>query len=110
MTKGVKNTQRADGNITYAILYLAIAYPRPLTFNLLRDTHASWPKLRKALEERARNFPSPRNINELATYACMAEDSAAYFRIRPFLKSVVPDVWMTNCSPDLCDRRFLKRA
>lgn len=104
---GVKNTKASEDNIAYATLYLGVAYRRGDTFDLFRETKISWLNLKWALETRASKYPSPDNLNESASLACVAGDRAAYIKIRPHVRLIIPQLWRSNFSPDLCDRKFL---
>lgn len=108
VTMAADNTTNIDGGIGYATLYIEAVSGKRQYIHLFAQTQATWSKLRSALEERARRFPSQSNINELAAYACVAGDEKVYLNTRPRLNYIVPEAWPNNHSPDLCDRRFLK--
>jgi hypothetical protein len=110
ITMAADNTRDVDGGIAYATLYIETMRGRGRYINPFAQTRAIWSRLRNALEERARRFPSQSNINELVAYACVVGDEKVYLNTRPRLKYIVPEVWPNNHSPDLCDRRFLKSA
>jgi hypothetical protein len=101
-------TSVTDGMSNYARLYKKINRRQRLEFDLFRDSHATWSKMRDSFDELIKRYPSPENVNEFAAYACQAADKDTYLRLRAqMIDRILPNMWPGNYSPDMCDHKFM---
>lgn len=71
----------------------------------------TWPTIRNAMEDLNKRYPTVANMNRFGELACAAKDGATYLSLRQkFQNSIVPDLWRSGYSPDLCDSLFMIRS
>lgn len=105
--EAVKDTP-AEGTSLYARIYWHVYNDQESTFDLFRDSLATWPQMKRGFEDMVRLYPhSASNMNDFAAAACMAGDKATFQSLRFLLgKNVMPDAWPTNYSLDMCEHKF----
>ena len=95
----------------FARLFILLSNMQGTEVDLLRQRAVSWLKLKSSLEELVKKYPSHTNFNIFANLACRAGDRNVYLGVRPRINRVIlPNVWSTNYSVDLCDHRFLQQS
>lgn len=84
-----------EGAGAYARIYWVLQEDQ----NLFQQTGANWPLMKRGLEQIARRYPDPLNLNAEALFACEAGDAATY---RALVRKLGDD--MDHANPYL--RRF----
>lgn len=104
----VTATKQAEGLSMYARLYMFAAECDCGDVEILRDTLATWPELKRSFEDLVRLYPhSGWYSNKFALYACLAGDKATYLDLRRRLGgATMPWAWPHNHSFDLCEHQF----
>lgn len=101
-------TETTDGTSNYARFFWSLTYQYPPDIGINLDALLSRLTLNASLGDLVKRFPSAQNINVYAVFACRSGDKQMYLGVRPRLQRLlIPEVWPTNFSPDLCDRRFM---
>lgn len=97
-----------DGVSDYARIYRDISVQRATTFNLLRDSRATWPEFRDSFLDLIKRYPSADNENWLASYACEAGDKNTYLQMELKIHGKYDNnFWLPNYTRDVCDHKFL---
>jgi hypothetical protein len=107
----VEATKSTEGQSMYARLYDRVDECDCGGFDLLRDTLATWPELKRGFDDLVRLYPhSGWNLNRYAAYACIAQDKETFLAVRARIGSAtIPEAWPHNHSLDLCDHEFPAR-
>lgn len=110
VNRAVDNTENVDGTSAYAMLYSQISYLQPDTFNIFRDSHASWLKMKMSFKDLLARYQSALNMNKFAAFSCIAYDREAFLTLKPQLNNrIILDAWPSNHSPELCEQRFMQK-
>jgi hypothetical protein len=98
-------TAATEGFSLYARVYWTVREQHPVTFELFRDSRASWPDMKRSFEDLMRAYPHSALIaNNFAATACMADDKETFRALRLKIgKAITRESWPTNHSLDLCD-------
>jgi hypothetical protein len=104
----IANTQADEGSANYAAIYHAASFHQLLGFDLFRQSKASWPRMKSAIDDLLHYYPNSRKAkNWLAYYACRADDAATYRSAATNLGSdYVAEEWSSNYSVTKCRTKF----
>lgn len=104
----VEQTKATEGNSMYARLYWVASGGLPEGESLFKDTHASWPKMKRGFEDLMTHHPKSKwNLNNFAMFSCMAGDKKTFLTLRKRIgKDVIDAAWPTNTSLDLCETKY----
>ena len=104
----VDNTEDVDGTTMYARLYWSVYQGLGPDKKLFKDTHASWPKMKKGFEDMMARHPQSKwNLNNFAMFACMAGDKKTFRALRKQIgKDVAEDAWQGSETLDLCEAKY----
>lgn len=108
----LERTATADGTGMYFYAYLSVLQNQTVEFDVFRDSPATWPRMRKALEDLLARYPDAASTkNYYAAYACRAGDektfSSAWWKLGT---DEDLEFWPTNYSPELCKSKYLKQT
>lgn len=106
----VTNTAAVSGTSNYTVIYVGITYRQLTGFEPFRDSLASWRKMRAGFEDLIKLNPTDVAFkNEFASYACRADDRETFLKAWAQIgKDLLREVWHSNYSPDLCEKRFTR--
>jgi hypothetical protein len=106
--ESTEQTRGTFGSMLYAWIYLRVFYNNVGEVDLFRDTLASWPKMKRGIEEQNARYPySVWALNEFAGMACVAGDADAYRKLMTRIgTNLQRQAWPHNHSPDLCANKF----
>lgn len=104
-------TRKTDGLQNYARIYVAIGNSLPSGEDALMGSRISWPALRASFREMIKHYPSVYNYNQFASFACRAGDKETYLTLIAELGDrVIPGMWPTNFSVELCNHHFMQSS
>lgn len=104
-------TFETDGDSNYARIYGALAWHKNDSENIFQNSPVSWSKMKSAFETMIKRYPSPFNLNEFAFLACQANDKTTFLTLRPRIeKQLMPELWPSNTSIDLCQQKFMQKS
>jgi hypothetical protein len=108
VSQSVKQTEASQGTAMYARLYWKAAENLTEGTKLFGGTRASWPKMKKGLEDLMQRHPASKwNLNNFAKFSCMAGDKKTFLALRKRIaRDIVHSAWPQNLSLDLCERKF----
>lgn len=106
----VKLTSTDEDKSLYTRLYWVVAQQQGLDFQMFKESHASWPLMKKGFEYMMQRYPdSTWNLNNFASFACRAGDGATFSKLRVQIgRHIRPQAWPSNLSLDLCEHKFFK--
>lgn len=103
----VKNIHGASDAAVYASIYQRIALYQEIDFEIFRDSLASWPKIKQGYEDRLKKKQSTILMNEMAVYACRANDKDTFNKLWVQIQDKLErESWPSNYTPDICKYRF----
>jgi len=107
---GIKNITESDGAIVYAAMYQYIASHQQFEFDIFRDSPASWPRIKQGYEHMLAKTPSVKLLNEMAVYACRANDKGAFNDLWTKIQGKPEKtIWPANYTPEICTYRFKEK-
>ena len=108
-----KQAGGALGDELYARIYWTFGSSTLYLGNFFEFSQVSWPTMRRGFEEMERRNPeSGWMLNNFASFACRAGDSATYLRLQPKRAALpdTPDAWPDGWSREVCDEKFTNRT
>jgi hypothetical protein len=103
----VTMSQSREGASAYAVFYSRIAERQETGFEPFRDSLANWTTMKSGFEDMYQRYPGAETLNRYAAFACMAQDGGTFLRLRLKIdKDVLPALWPSNHSFDLCEHAF----
>ena len=107
----VKRTTATDGATMYARLY-AVYADTEYYDQKFADLGIPWSKMKTGFEDLIARYPTPRNVNLYARFACQANDKQAFLKLLPKLtpKDLRPDEWTSGYNLDNCKEMFTVRT
>jgi len=99
-----------DGEQLYTRLYWLIDQYEDGSPSFFQESRVDWPRMRKGFEQLMIAFPKGEwNLANFAAYACRAQDSTTYGKLRPKLNArIFTGAGPSGISLEVCDARFLK--
>jgi hypothetical protein len=108
-----KQAGGALGDELYARIYWTFGSSTLYRGNFFEFSPVSWPTMRRGFAEIERRNPeSAWSINNFASFACRADDSATYLRLQVKRTKLpeTPDAWPDGWSQEVCDEKFARRT
>ncbi|EDX9486766.1 DUF4034 domain-containing protein [Salmonella enterica] len=102
---------KAQSGLSYYtyIWYNALSF-QPEMMNLLNKREVvSWEDMLQGFNDRYKQFPSPRTLNNFLSTACIADDKSAFMKAdQQIAGKIEPQVWPRGLSYQDCKRYFNK--
>lgn len=109
--RAVDLSRRDEGSAIYARLFwfADCDCERGMTFGHPGDP--DWKLMKAGFEELLQRYPDQvHNRNRFASYACRANDSATYAKLRKELgDNIIDEQWADSWKVEVCDRRMAKK-
>ncbi|MFZ6656795.1 DUF4034 domain-containing protein [Undibacterium sp. TJN19] len=103
----VGNITEGSSAVVYTSMYKDIASHQQSDFDLFRDSLASWPTIKQGYEEMLKKTPDKQLLNEMAVYACRANDKETFNNLWVKIQGKPEkNIWPDNYTPDICMHRF----
>lgn len=111
VNQAVQAAPPGEGDATYALLYAFASDDQRIEFEVLRDSLASWPRMKRGFDDIIARHPDFDNLNRAAVFACRAGDRSAFLALHPRLVGHVQlRQWPSNYSYELCKRRYIESS
>ena len=105
----VEGTEKKQQRVIYARLYWYLNEMEVDPLKFFSETLVSWPDMKSGFDDLMASYPESKwNLNNYASFACLADDKPTYLQQRERIAKIgfYGAAWYSRLPVEVCDRHF----